>query len=128
MIVDDHAPAREMIRQFLALPGITFCECASGDEARQRVREFNPHWITVDVNMPGLDGFQLTEALRSEHPSVRIVIVTGYDEPHYEERSRAVGATALVSKENLLALRSLVARELATTYYLPLPDRRGPAK
>ena len=36
MIVDDHPGTREMIRKFLGLPGITFCECASGDEALLR--------------------------------------------------------------------------------------------
>ena len=54
MIVDDHAPAREMIRRILELPGVVFCECTSGEEALQQVREFKPHWITMDVNMPGL--------------------------------------------------------------------------
>ena len=112
MIVDDHAPAREMIRQFLALPDVTFCECASGEEALQQVREFKPHWITMDVNMPGLNGFQSTEALRTEHPSARVVIVTGYNEKHYRQLSRAAGAVALIPKDNLMALRIMLTREM----------------
>ena len=128
MIVDDHAPARDMIRQFLALPGMTFCECASGDEALKCVREFKPHWITVDINMPGLDGFQCTEALRQEHPSARIVLVTGYNEPQYQQRSREAGAVALINKEDLTALRAMLTRELAGTYFLPLTSRKKPSK
>src|SRR5208283_274577 len=120
MIVDDHPSAREMIRRFLALPGITFCECASGEEALQRVRKFKPHWITMDVNLPGLNGFQSTEALRAEHPSVRIVIVTSYSETHYQQLSRAAGAVAIICKENLLPLRTLLAREMAGTYFPPV--------
>ena len=112
MIVDDHAPAREMIRRILELPGVTFCECDSGEEALQQVRKFKPHWVTMDVNMPGLNGFQSTEALRAEHPSARVVIVTSYSEDHYRERSRAAGAIALISKENLMALRILVMQEM----------------
>jgi CheY-like chemotaxis protein len=120
MIVDDHAPAREMIRQFLALPGVTFCECTSGDEALQRVREFKPHWITMDVNMPGLDGFQSAEAIRVKHPSARVIIVTGHNEPHYRRLSHEAGAVALISKENLMALRVMLTREMAGTYFPPL--------
>lgn len=115
MIVDDHAPAREMIRQMLALPGITFCECASGEEALQQVHEFKPHWITVDVNMPGLNGFQCTSALRAEHPSARVIIVTSFHEGHYRQLSREAGAVALISKDNLMALRIMLSREMAGT-------------
>ena len=128
MIVDDHAGAREMIRRFLALPGVTFCECNSGHDALQRAREFKPHWVTVDVNMPDLDGFRCTEALRTEHPAARIVIVTDHSDPLYHERSRSVGAVALVNKENLLALRAMLVRELAATYFLPLPNRNKKPK
>jgi len=113
MIVDDHAPAREMIRQFLALPGITFCECASGDEALERAGEFKPHWITMDINMPGLNGFQTSEALRARHPSARIIIVTAHSEPGFQKLSRASGAVALIRKDNLMALRIMLTRELA---------------
>jgi CheY-like chemotaxis protein len=128
MIVDDHAPAREMIRQFLALPGMTFCECASGDEALQRAREFKPHWITMDVNMPGLNGFQSTEALRVEHPSARVIIVTAHNEPHFRQLSLEAGAVALISKENLLALRTMLTREMAGTYFPPLGGGNEPAE
>ena len=127
MIVDDHASAREMIRRLLALPGVTFCECASGEEALQQVRKFKPHWITMDVNMPGLNGFQSTEALRAEHPSARVVIVTSYSEKHYSQLSRAAGAVALISKENLLPLRTLLAREMARIYFPPLGGGDEPA-
>ena len=112
MIVDDHAHTREMIRKFLALPGMTFCECASGDEAMRCVRDFKPNWITMDVNMPGLNGFQSTEALRAEFPSARVIIVTGYNEPHFRQLSRSVGAVGLVCKENLMALRMMLSNEM----------------
>ena len=119
MIVDDHAPAREMIRQMLALPGVVVCECASGEEALQRVREFKPHWITVDLSMPGLNGFQTARALRAQHPPARIVIVTSFNETYYRKRSREAGAVALVSKENLIAVRILLEREMAGTADAP---------
>lgn len=113
MIVDDHPPAREMIRQFVELPGVTFCECESGEEALQRVRDFKPHWVTMDVSLPGLNGFQATQALRAEHPAARIIIITGHNESHYRQLSRAAGAVALIPKDNLMALRIMLTREMA---------------
>ena len=128
MIVDDHAGAREMIRQFLALPGIVFCECASGDEALQQVREFKPHWITMDVNMPGLNGFQAARALHTEYPAARIIIVTGHSEPHFRQLSHAAGAVALIPKDNLMALRIMLTREMAGANVPTFPPFDEPAK
>jgi CheY-like chemotaxis protein len=113
MIVDDHASTREMIRKFLSLPGIDICECASGGEALSCARDFQPDWITLDVNMPGLNGFQSARALRAQNPLARVVIVTGYNEPHFRKLSNAVGAVGLVCKENLMALHLMLSDELA---------------
>src|SRR5208283_3433991 len=121
MIVDDHAPAREMIRQFLSLPGVTFCECSSGEEALQRVREFKPHWVTMDMSMPGLNGFQTTQALRAEHPAARVIILTSYPEEHYRQLSREAGAVALIQKDNLMALHIMLAREMGHSPASPPP-------
>jgi len=113
MIVDDHAHTREMIRKFLDFPGMTYCECSSGDEAVQLAREFKPNWVTMDVHMPGLNGFQSTEALRVAYPAARVMIVTSDNQPHFRQLSREVGAIGLIAKENLIALRMMLAQEIA---------------
>jgi CheY-like chemotaxis protein len=123
MIVDDHAGTREMIRKFLDFPGITFCECASGDEALLRVQEFKPHWVTMDVNMPGSNGFQTTEALRVKHPGVRVMIVTADNQAHFRQLSHAAGAIGLLAKENLLALRMMLAKEMDDKNNFPTIDQ-----
>jgi DNA-binding response OmpR family regulator len=75
-IVDDHANTREMNRDFLSLSGIMFCECATGEEALVQVCEFKSNWITMDGNIPSLNGFQCAEAPRAEHPSVHIILLS----------------------------------------------------
>ena len=101
-----------MIRAILDMTGITFCECASGDEAVARAREFKPDWVTMDVHMPGRNGFQSTEALRAEYPSAQVIIVTGLDEPHFQQLSHSVGAVGLIYKENLASLRMRLVKEM----------------
>jgi len=64
MIVDDQDSARELIRGFLTMSGITFHECASGSDAVASASEFKPHWVTVDVKMPGMDGFETAKAIK----------------------------------------------------------------
>jgi DNA-binding NarL/FixJ family response regulator len=112
MIIDDHAGTREMIREVLTLPGIVFCECASGDEALRSAREFKPDWITVDVNLPGRDGFAVTRMLRAEHPLARVIIFTAHKDPHFSELSNSVGATAIIYKDNITTLGALLERKI----------------
>lgn len=120
MIVDDHAGTREMIREVLALPGIVFCECASGDEALRSAREFKPDWITIDVNLPGRDGFEVTRTLRAEHPQVRVIIFTAHKDPHFRDLSNSVGAAAIIYKDNITTLGALLERKMVNVD--PSPD------
>lgn len=114
MIVDDNPGTRDMMRQFLDLPGIAFCECASGQEAVDRAGDFKPHWVTMDVNMPGLNGFKATKALRAQLPSARVMMVSAVNDPLYPQLSREAGAVGFICKENILALRLIIMSELET--------------
>jgi DNA-binding NarL/FixJ family response regulator len=120
MIVDDDAGTRKMIRAVLDMSGITFCECASGDEAVLRAREFRPDWVTMDVHMPGRNGFKSTEALCAEHPSAQVIIVTAADEPYYQQLATTVGAVGLIYKKNLAPLRMRLIKELCD--FKPTPS------
>ena len=108
-----------MIRNFLNLPGITVCECVSGDEAVRRAREFKPDWVTMDVQMPGRNGFQSTEALLAEYPSAQVIIITSFIEPHFHQLSHSVGAIALIYKENLMALHLLLGNKMNHSNQIP---------
>jgi DNA-binding response OmpR family regulator len=119
MIVDDRTSTQKLVRKFLELPGITFCECASGDEAVLRARVFKPDWVTMAVHMPGRNGFQSAEDLRKEHPSVQIIIITDLDEPHYQQLSSSIGAVGLIYMENLASLRMMLIKEMCDLNEMP---------
>jgi DNA-binding response OmpR family regulator len=119
MIVDDRTSTQKLVRKFLELPGITFCECTSGDEAVLRAREFKPDWVTMAVHMPGRNGFQYAEDLRKEHPLVQIIIVTDLDEPHLQQLSSSVGAAGLIYMENLASLRMRLIKEMCCFNEMP---------
>jgi DNA-binding NarL/FixJ family response regulator len=127
MIVDDHESTREMIRRFLDFPGMTYCECSSGEEALTRAREFKPTWVTMDVHMPGLNGFKTTEVLRQAHPSARVMMVTSDNQPHFRQLSREVGAVGIIAKENLMALRMMLAKEITNRSLAQEIDRNSSA-
>ncbi len=123
MIVDDHASTRRMIRKFLGcMPGITFCECVSGEEAVRLAHDFKPDWVTMDIHMPGLNGFDSTKALLLEHPIARVLIVTADHQPHFPQMSHDAGAVGLLAKENILGLRVILEREMRNKDGSPSSD------
>lgn len=81
LIVDDEPLAREGVRLHLEEHDDIeiIGECGSGEEAVQRMEEDSPDLVFLDVQMPGLDGFGVLEAIGSERlPAV--VFVTAYDQ------------------------------------------------
>ncbi len=79
LIVDDEAPARALLREFLAdYPQfVVAAECTNGYEAVKAVAEHRPELLFLDIQMPKLDGFEVLELL-DRKPYV--VFVTAYDE------------------------------------------------
>src|SRR5262245_66426839 len=79
MIVDDEAPARSLLREYLAAePDVELAaECTNGFEAVKAIADLGPDLVLLDVQMPKLDGFEVLELL--EQPPA-VVFVTAYDE------------------------------------------------
>jgi len=111
MIVDDHARVRRMIRELLASPDVTICECASGEEAVQRTDQFWPDWVIMDVHMPGMSGFKAAVEIQKVHPAARFIIVTADDQPYLYPLARSVGALGPVRKGECFVLRRMLSLE-----------------
>ena len=108
MIIDDHAGVRHLIRHLLAKPGDAVCECASGSDAVCLAPAFKPDYVTVDIAMPGLNGFEATRAIRAIHPAARVVIVSAFDQVEFHAAATRAGAINYVKKDNLTQLRSVL--------------------
>ena len=79
LIVDDEAPARERLKRLLAgIQGVELIgEAEDGPQAVELIEREHPDLVLLDIQMPGLDGFGVIEALEELPP---IVFVTAYDE------------------------------------------------
>jgi CheY-like chemotaxis protein len=91
MIVDDSKVSRMRIRAFFAAhcPQWNIQEAGSGDEAINMATSDAPDYITMDVNMPGMSGFETAQLMRVYNPKVRIVMLTA----NIQESSRQVAAS-----------------------------------
>jgi two-component system LytT family response regulator len=79
LIVDDEVPARERLRRFLKdIEGVEIMgEAQNGLQAVEMIEKGSPDLVFLDIQMPGLDGFGVLEALAQPPP---IIFVTAYDE------------------------------------------------
>lgn len=115
LIVDDHPFNLEVLEQYLRPEGYAVIRARDGVEAIERFVAEEPDLIVMDVMMPRLNGFQVTEQLKSleEASWVPIVLVTALCDPEDRIRATDAGADGFLSKpyhlgELLSKVRSLL--------------------
>ena len=98
LIVDDEAPARKDLRRICGkLGGIEVVgEAGDGPDAVKLARKLAPDAVLLDIQMPGLDGFQVVARLADMEPVPSIIFVTAYDE--YAIRAFEVHAVDYILK------------------------------
>jgi two-component system cell cycle response regulator DivK len=100
LIVDDNAANLKLARVLLKGEGYDVRTAADAEEALEVLREFRPRLILTDLQMPGMDGFELTRRLKAD-PRLQGVIVlalTAYAMKGDEARARAAGCDGYVAK------------------------------
>ena len=114
LIVEDNQVDRLRLEKLLAEAGYDVSSVFSGSEAVAAARRTRPDAILMDVNMPGMDGFAATRALREDASTrnIPVVLVTAKDQKADRAWGQMLGARGHVAKpytdEQLLAqVRSL---------------------
>lgn len=115
VIVDDHACLRKTLRVLLERqPDMQVAgEAASGKEAVRRCQELMPDVATIDVHMPGMDGVDATQRIRSQFPSIRTLGVSSDSQPVFIERMLTAGAGGYVLKDFLYEEMAVAIRAIA---------------
>ena len=97
LIIEDELPARELLVSYLQPHGYRTAVAASADEALQKARDLRPDAVTLDLLMPGGNGWKVLQELRRspETSSTPVLVVSVLDE---EQNALARGATAYLTK------------------------------
>ncbi|HVH52951.1 MAG TPA: response regulator transcription factor [Actinomycetota bacterium] len=101
-VAEDHPLAREGLVQLLesAEDIVIVGEAADGEEALELADSIGgePDIFLVDINLPGMDGLEVTRRLSDMHPDVRVIIITANEDPAYATEAVKAGAKAYVLK------------------------------
>lgn len=112
LIVDDHAAFRALARELLKADGYDVVgEAETGTAALRQAEELRPDVILLDVNLPDLDGFTVSERLTREGTSAVVVLCSSRDAQEFGDRIERSGARGFIAKADLsgAAVRELAA-------------------
>ncbi|HOB65153.1 response regulator [Ottowia sp.] len=110
VVVDDHLDAADMMAAALELEGYQAQVATSGEQALALIETFRPHVVLLDVNMPGMDGRELTRRLRAQYEDEMVLIAVSGSDPHDERVSETFDAVDHYFRKpiDLAALRRLL--------------------
>lgn len=115
LIVDDNASNLKLVRVLLESEGYLVRTAASAEEAEAALRDFAPRLILMDIQLPGMNGLELTRRIKAD-PKLRDIVVlavTSYAMKGDDEKATAAGCDGYVTKPiDTRALPALIARFL----------------
>ena len=108
LVVDDDPRITDLLRRILAYEGYSVAIAASGSEALDRSLERPPDLVVLDIMLPGLDGLEVAQRLRTAGDNVPILMLTARDTVADRVKGLETGADDYLVKP--LAPEELVAR------------------
>src|SRR5213595_485781 len=107
LVVDDEPKITQLVRDYLERAGFAVRSARDGPEALMRARTDHPDLVVLDLGLPGLDGFEVTNRLRRDS-SVPIIMLTARDDEADKLVGLELGADDYVTKP--FSPKELVAR------------------
>ena len=101
MIVDDHGIVRQGLRTYLdLLEDITIvAEAENGLDALEKVKQFNPDIVLMDLVMPEMDGIEATQKICGSYPDVKVIVLTSFTEDEKVFSAIKAGAVGYLLKD-----------------------------
>ena len=116
LIVDDNAINLKLLRVALTLVGYQVRTASDAEQALAVLANFSPNLILMDIQLPGMDGLELTRRLKQDPAtsSTKVIAVTAYAMKGDEQRMLAAGCDGYLTKPiDTRALPGTVARFIA---------------
>jgi len=126
VIVDDEAPAREMVGDYLRMHGFTVTLCDGGKSLRGAIEISQPDLVVLDLNMPEEDGLSIIRDLKSRI-NVPVIMLTATASPIDRVVGLELGADDYIAKpcelrELMARIRSVLRRSAPARTVAPAPE------
>jgi DNA-binding NarL/FixJ family response regulator len=130
MVIDDHPLFRNGLINVLASePDIEVVgESDDGQLGLDQARDLQPDVVVVDINLPSMNGLQVTHHLIADRTGMKVVLLTAYDDQEQVLHAMRAGASAYCSKDITPSKLVDVVRQVAEGHYVlneHIFDERG---
>ncbi|HEY5541934.1 MAG TPA: response regulator, partial [Candidatus Binatia bacterium] len=93
LIVEDHDELRDHLGKLYEAEGYSVVKAATGEEAKERLREQKFAIVVSDVQMPKMDGIELTRHIRDRYSDTDIILITGFGNVQQAVDAMKLGAS-----------------------------------
>ena len=116
LLVDDHTVVREGLKRLIDPQANqwSITEAGTGFQAIECLRRQPFDLAIVDLSMPGMSGLELTRRIKSEFPSVAVLVLTMHSEEQYAIRALQAGANGFVTKDTAATELVAAVRKVAS--------------
>lgn len=103
LIVDDHEMLRKTLYDWLmiAMQPCRVIEAESAESALNVLKENIPDIIIMDIGLPGMNGIEATQEIKSLFPDMMVIMLSTYEESVYKDEATRAGAIAYVTKREM---------------------------
>ena len=111
LVVDDETEISDLLRRHFGYLGYEVTTADNGVRALRVLESKRMDIVISDIRMPGMNGIDLLESIRSEYPMIRVIMITGYVTQENILACMRLGAEACIFKplEDLEELEGVVA-------------------
>ena len=101
LLIEDNDPIRALLLETLELAGHTVIEARNGHEGLALFQHFTADLVITDMVMPEMEGFEVLQELRSTHPAMKIIAISGAgldSGAGYLQMAKLLGAAKVLAK------------------------------
>jgi DNA-binding NarL/FixJ family response regulator len=120
IIVDDHPLFRQGVEDALSLEAdiLVVGRAANGEDGLELIRLMHPRIAILDVNLPGLNGHQVTRQIVTEKVDTRVILLTAYDDTEQKIHAVRAGAAGYCTKDVQPEILVTILRQVAQGAYV----------
>jgi diguanylate cyclase (GGDEF)-like protein len=128
LLIDDSPQIAPLLRAWLSAEGVELVAAGDGEAGLRLAREVAPHVVLLDVDMPGLDGFETCRRLKSDPATAgaAVLFVSGASSSADKVRGLELGAVDYVTKPfDPVELRARIRAAIRTKFLTDLLERKA---
>lgn len=117
LIVDDEHEIVELLEDLLTEKGYNVSTAFTLDEARQKIKQYDPGIVLLDIKLPDGDGVDFLQEIKKKNPKIDVIMITGLSDKEIALTALKRGAADYITKPiDLDYLTSSVLAKVITSY------------